>query len=71
MGEVAAPTDQQRRSQNALEQALAWSPMNNVAEAFDRANALAALSAGWDFDRLEGNVLTFGHNVALACRTRG
>ena len=59
------PTDQQSRSQDVLKRALAWSPLNNLAEVFDCANALAALSDGWNFERLESNFLTFGHNVAL------
>jgi hypothetical protein len=63
------PNDQQRRSQDVLKQALAWSLMNNLAEAFDCANALAALSDGWNFERLEYNLLMFGHNVALTRRS--
>lgn len=64
------PDKRQRASQDALKMALAWSPVNNLAAAFDCVNALAALSDGWDFNSLESNLLTFGHNVALACRKR-
>jgi hypothetical protein len=60
------PKKRQRTSQDVLKQALAWSPWNNLAEAFDCVKALEALSNGWDFGRLESNLLTFGHNVALA-----
>jgi hypothetical protein len=63
------PNDQQRRSQDVLKQALAWSPTNSLAEAFDCANALAALSDGWNFERLENNLLTFRHSVALTRRS--
>jgi hypothetical protein len=54
--------------QDILKRALAWSPTNDLAQAFDCSNALAALSNGWDFKQLERNLLAFGHNVALACR---
>jgi hypothetical protein len=64
-----SPTDQQRRSQDVLKRALAWSPTSNAADAFDCTKALAALSDGWDFERLESNLLTFGHNVALTRRS--
>jgi hypothetical protein len=64
------PTDQQRRSQETLKTALSWSPWGNLADAFDCAGALNTLSDGGDFSRLESNIFTFAHNVAIACQAR-
>lgn len=63
-----SPTEQQRQSQDVLKQATARSPWQALDDAFNCANALGALSDGWDFERLESNLLTFGHNVALGRR---